>query len=323
MEQSKDLKISAVIPAFNAAQTIRLTIDSVLAQTRPADEILVIDDGSSDTTAAILDSYGPVLRVIRQENRGAASTRNRLCQEARGDLIAFLDADDRWHPAYLRTQENILRKFPQASASFLGHITFVDNFAWPDVDLDDEMRIEHISALDFLVRYNKAPGAFVPSCCCMPRAALQKLGSQPFQIPIAEDCYFYNRFPLLGSVLYSEIPLMAYRRTPGSLSSNRYRLSRDVVRVFEALEPEYIQKTDASFQRTFFQMYALKRYVFSKILLHAGEDREARIQLAKSFGMDPRWQIRARILAVLLSSFLPKSVRPDWLAKYPEWKARA
>jgi len=323
MQQLERSTISVVIPAFNSGKTIRATVDSVLAQTRPADEILVLDDGSSDNTASILASYGSPLRLIRQENRGAASSRNRLCREARGDLIAFLDSDDLWHPAYLETQLRVLREFPQASASFLGHISFIDDFTWPDVDLSAQLRTEHISALEFLSRYNKAPGAFSPCCCCVPKASLEKLGDEPFQIPIAEDCYFYNRFPLLGPVLLSDIPLMAVRKRPGSLSSNRYRLSRDVVRVFESLEQEYVQKTDVTFQRVFFEMYALKRYVFSKILLHAGEDQEARVQLTKSFSMDKRWQFRARVLAVLMSSYLPKNFRPDWLAKHPEWKARS
>lgn len=90
--------VSVVIPAYKAAETIGRAIDSVLAQTFPASEILVIDDGSPDDLAAAVARYGDRVKLVRQANGGASSARNRGLDLAAGDLVALLDADDQWTP---------------------------------------------------------------------------------------------------------------------------------------------------------------------------------------------------------------------------------
>jgi glycosyltransferase involved in cell wall biosynthesis len=96
--------ISVVIPCFNGGKFLRETIDSVLAQTCPVLEVLVIDDGSTDDSGAIAKSYGPPVRVLRQLNQGESVARNRGMDEAHGEWIAFLDADDYWIPTKLSRQ---------------------------------------------------------------------------------------------------------------------------------------------------------------------------------------------------------------------------
>src|SRR3954470_7513973 len=93
------MNVSAIIPTFNRRQYIQRAIDSVLAQTLPVDEIIVVDDGSKDGTAAAVEAwYGSRVRVIRQENSGVSGARRRGIQEATGEWIAFLDSDDEWSP---------------------------------------------------------------------------------------------------------------------------------------------------------------------------------------------------------------------------------
>lgn len=88
------MKLSVVIPAYNRAHLIGETVRSLLAQTRPADEIIVVDDGSTDDTAAVAESFGPPVRVIRQTNGGPASARNTGFRASRGEFIHFFDSDD-------------------------------------------------------------------------------------------------------------------------------------------------------------------------------------------------------------------------------------
>lgn len=107
--------ISVVIPAYNSAAHIARAIDSVLAQTRPADEIIVVDDGSTDATAAVVQSFGNAVRLIAQANAGAAAARNTGIMAAAGDWIAFLDADDEWLPKRLAAQTAILDRYPNLS----------------------------------------------------------------------------------------------------------------------------------------------------------------------------------------------------------------
>ncbi|TWU29147.1 UDP-Glc:alpha-D-GlcNAc-diphosphoundecaprenol beta-1,3-glucosyltransferase WfgD [Novipirellula artificiosorum] len=92
------------MPAFNAETTIAGSLDSVLTQSRQADEIIVVDDGSTDKTAQIVDAYKPKVTLIRIPNGGVAAARNHGIKEAKGDWIAFLDADDAWMPSKLEMQ---------------------------------------------------------------------------------------------------------------------------------------------------------------------------------------------------------------------------
>ena len=118
------VKITVAIPTYNSTATIRSTLESVLAQTARPDEILVLDDGSTDDTISILESYKPRVALFRQENQGVAGTRNALCARASGDLIAFLDHDDIWHPSYLEVQRYFFVEYSEAAAFFTAHVNF-------------------------------------------------------------------------------------------------------------------------------------------------------------------------------------------------------
>ncbi|MGA3067356.1 MAG: glycosyltransferase [Tepidisphaeraceae bacterium] len=105
--------VTVIIPAYRAAETIGLAVRSVLAQTFPPDEILVIDDGSPDDLASALAEFGSSVTLIRQPNGGVASARNRGIAAARGDFLAFLDADDYWEPKKLQRQIEIFQSHPE------------------------------------------------------------------------------------------------------------------------------------------------------------------------------------------------------------------
>ena len=105
--------VSTIIPAYNAAKTIGRAVECVLAQTYHPAEILVIDDGSPDELAMALVPYQHRIRLIQKSNGGAASARNVGIDNARGDLIAFLDADDYWEPRKLELQVEIFRSHPE------------------------------------------------------------------------------------------------------------------------------------------------------------------------------------------------------------------
>jgi glycosyltransferase involved in cell wall biosynthesis len=105
--------VSVLIPAYRAAHTIGRAVDSVLKQTAPPNEILVIDDGSPDDVGPVLAPFGDRVRLLRKANGGASSARNFGLDHCRGDLIAFLDADDYWEPQKLERQRAVLTRHPQ------------------------------------------------------------------------------------------------------------------------------------------------------------------------------------------------------------------
>ncbi|MHC4407236.1 MAG: glycosyltransferase family 2 protein [Planctomycetota bacterium] len=97
-------QVSVIIPCYNAARFLGEAIDSALDQSLPPLEVIVVDDGSTDRSAAIAQSYGSPVRLIRQRHEGESTARNRGIDEARGDWIAFLDADDLWMSTKLERQ---------------------------------------------------------------------------------------------------------------------------------------------------------------------------------------------------------------------------
>jgi glycosyltransferase involved in cell wall biosynthesis len=103
-ERSDRTTVSVVIPTYNRANDLVRAVKSVLGQTRPPDEIIVVDDGSTDDTGAKIETFDGRVVYIRQENRGPGAARNRGIAAAHGEWIAFLDSDDRWLPEKLETQ---------------------------------------------------------------------------------------------------------------------------------------------------------------------------------------------------------------------------
>ena len=105
--------ISVIIPAYNADKYVLEAIRSVLDQGYASIEILLVDDGSTDNTAALVEREAPQVRIIRQANAGAAAARNTGLSHASGELICFLDADDGWFPGKLTAQANYLQQHPE------------------------------------------------------------------------------------------------------------------------------------------------------------------------------------------------------------------
>ena len=112
--------ISVVIPAYNAARFLRSTLESVLAQSYPVSECIVVDDGSVDSTADIAGEFNAHVTLLSQTNQGVAAARNRGVLEATSELIAFCDADDVWRQDKLELQVQALAENPEASVAFCG-----------------------------------------------------------------------------------------------------------------------------------------------------------------------------------------------------------
>jgi glycosyltransferase involved in cell wall biosynthesis len=106
--------VSVVIPAYNRAGIIGETIENVFAQTYSNIELIVIDDGSTDDTVAVLKSYGDRIRWAVQENAGPAAARNHGIRLAKGEIVAFQDSDDSWHPTKIERQVSLLQRAGQS-----------------------------------------------------------------------------------------------------------------------------------------------------------------------------------------------------------------
>ena len=113
--------ISCIVPVWNGERYLAEALDSALAQTHPADEIIVVDDGSTDASADVVRSYGSRARYVHQRNAGSAAARNRGVAESRGELVSFLDQDDLWDRRKLERQVLHFQARPSTDVC-VGHV---------------------------------------------------------------------------------------------------------------------------------------------------------------------------------------------------------
>lgn len=130
------MKVSVIIPVWNGAEHIGEAIGSVLAQTRRPEELIVVDDGSTDDTPRVVRSF-PGVRYFRQENSGGGPARNLGIRQAGGELLAFLDHDDLWCPGKLAAQVQLLDSDPTLDAA----VGLVQNFVCPRLSPEQRARL--------------------------------------------------------------------------------------------------------------------------------------------------------------------------------------
>ena len=308
------MNISVLLPAYNAAQTIEATINTVLRQTTAPLEFIIVDDGSTDETPDIVRRFGCRITLISTRNQGPAAARNTLCASASGDLLAFLDADDLWHPKHLETHSALAKSYPQTVAIFTNHINFsgYGEFQWDGRSSSPESE-EVIPALDFFERYHRSPGPFsCMSFCSVPKTTLQMLNSEPFQANGAEDYYFFTRMALLGPVAYSPVETVAYRFHSASLSSNKLRVVGIAVQVYELMEQDYRDYPDKRFYRAFRSAFASKRRHYAKLLMGANSVALARNELRRSLSQCLSPSSVAKSAGLLALTYFPHNFRPRW-----------
>jgi glycosyltransferase involved in cell wall biosynthesis len=307
------MTITVVIPAYNCARTIGMALNSVLAQTRPADEILVLNDGSTDETPAIAESYEPRITLLHQKNSGVSLARNALCRYAKGDLVASLDADDLWHPAYLNTQEKLAERFPRAVAFFVSNEGFFGSTkqVWCDVAID-WCAAELIEPRRFLTLCRTFGLFALPSACCIPKKVLSQLGQEPFQGSCAEDFYCFHRLALLGPVAYLPARLTGYRFHDDSASADELRMRAWEIRGFESLDPLYRATGSRALRRSFNLSYASRRRQYGKLLMGNGKPREAQEQFRRSLADCHHPLSWAKSISLLALMHFPSRLQPSW-----------
>jgi glycosyltransferase involved in cell wall biosynthesis len=185
-------QVSVVIPSYNCARYLPEAIDSVLAQTYQNFEIIVIDDGSTDETAAVLRRYGLPVRVVYQHNQGVAQARNHGIRQARGEWIAFLDADDVLLPHKLAAQLTVAAAHPDAGMIHSG---------WNRVDAEGRVimpvepwhQVPELT-LESWLRWKPV----LPSAMLFRRQWLEQTGGFDPRFPPAEDTELVLRLSCLG-----------------------------------------------------------------------------------------------------------------------------
>jgi GT2 family glycosyltransferase len=244
--------VSVVIPAHNRADVLPRAVQSVLAQTHEPMELVIVDDGSSDHTAEVCQSFPDTVRYIRQERCGAAAARNRGIQDASGEWIAFLDSDDAWEPRKLEVDLSILNAFPDAKWAISGfQVVDTEGHALPEPQgftrvfpVFEERRTQPASFFAQALEHNRISaggqvhdvfhgdayelffaGNFgLPSSAIMRRDFVMDLGGFDSTFTFAEDTEFFHRLAAHAPVVVVMSPLVLYTsgRADATTSSNSF-----------------------------------------------------------------------------------------------------
>jgi teichuronic acid biosynthesis glycosyltransferase TuaG len=228
----RQVAISVVIPTFNSSSMVTGAVYSALAQSLPPSQVIVVDDGSTDNCEECLRPFADRILLIRQPHAGVAAARNTGLDQATGDFVAFLDADDVWHPRKLELQ---VRGFePQGQdLGALGTLTF----EWPSVrvpDLEDQVSAGNIEYVEWdrLVVKN----CLTTSSMMVRRDVLLRAGPFDTSLHGPEDHDLWLRVAEVSLVGVLRIPLTGYRDTSGSLSKHAKKMEEGMARILDKLD---------------------------------------------------------------------------------------
>jgi glycosyltransferase involved in cell wall biosynthesis len=221
--------ISVIIPTYNRASCLSRAIDSVLAQSYRTLELIVVDDGSTDDTPAVLARYGNRIRSIRQANGGASKARNAGIAASRGSIVSFLDSDDSWLPTKLEKQVALMARVGETSPCCLSNITLAYSNGEQGTSFELSLikpalteglwtNVLPVLATRFIL-FNQA--------VAVRRSALERLGGFDENFSYMEDYDLALRLALLGPWCYVAEPLVVWNE--GSAGSLTKRAERERV----------------------------------------------------------------------------------------------
>jgi GT2 family glycosyltransferase len=232
-------RLSVVIPAFNAATTIRSAVASVLRQTVPVLEVIVVDDGSTDATAQVVEAIDdPRVRYISRTNGGPSAARNAGIAAARGEWVGFLDSDDLWLPRYVETATAALDAAPNPGFAYTD--AYVFDVGRHQIRVQSAMDAivppppDRASFLAAVIRRN-----FVFTSAVVPVAVLGAVGGYDETLRLSEEYDLWLRILVAGfDAVWMGGPLAIYRMHPGQTSRQILAMNRSVARVYHGLKVE-------------------------------------------------------------------------------------
>jgi glycosyltransferase involved in cell wall biosynthesis len=303
-------EVSIVIPAYNSADTIIETIQSIFNQTFSNYEIIIIDDGSTDDTKQVLEPYMHKIEYYAQRNQGQSAARNEGIQKAKGDFIAFLDDDDLLHPDNLKIKLGILKKHPEIGAVFSDFRLFnKDNFITPKSPLDfykslkrykkdvadifrEKKRLRLTEKFEVEYFYGNIfddlfMGNFILTSSFIARKKFaDEIGWFKPDIRAQEDYEFYLRFSKKHPMAFVNETLVDYRRGDNQLTGHSYMepITKSVVTIIDQYRDEFSKRGEI---KIFKKRKAGSLVRLSEVYLGKGLKSEARNIIRESIRLNP------------------------------------
>ena len=220
-------RFSIIVPLYNKAPYVRKALDSIVSQTFRDWELIIVDDGSSDGSAAICEEYLSTLytihrtpleniRLLSQPNSGVAKARNVGVENSSAPFVCFLDADDWWEPTFLEEMDKLIKEYPDAGIYATNYIYYKPGKTHVALNLER-------GYIDYPKAYYE--GSSMPvwtGATCMPRKVFDEMGGFPFGIKLGEDFLLWAKTAIHYPIALCEKPLSYYNNdVPASLRATR------------------------------------------------------------------------------------------------------
>lgn len=299
------MTFSVVIPLYNKEKTIRHTLECIFAQTLTDYEIVIVNDGSTDGSAAVVESLAdPRIRLIHQPNAGVSAARNGGVNEACGKYVAFLDADDEWDSNYLQTQANLISKYPECDV-FASDYIFrnlegtISSTVLRKLSFDGE---SGVMANYFEVASISHPPLWT-SAVVVSKAAFQSVGGFPVGVKSGEDLLTWARLACRYKIAYSRKASAIFNVEGYKVSEQPKRIPADVdvvgwelVKLKREFNPPYIDSYISHWHK-------MRSSIYMRLGMRAKSVREVLIGLKYK-------PSNYKLLAYCLINLLPRKFQP-------------
>ena len=284
--------VSVIVPTYNRAPIVTDAINSVLAQTFNNFQLIIIDDGSTDSTKGVLAPYQGKLEYFYKTNGGVSSARNAGVRMAKGKYIAFLDSDDIWHSERLETLVNFMEHKSCYSAVFTDCEGIDGDGNTIDTTRYGELFSGQEPSLSFFLEH-----MFSGFACMCTRSALLEVGEFDETLRTAEDIDYALRLAAHHRIAHIATPLLKIRKGIDSLNSHVFTGNRlTVLRKFKQSHPELARRYGDAIDATFARVHLS----YGEDLLWTGHISEGRAQLLESLS----YQVRFKALKLLAKSYV-------------------
>lgn len=294
--------ISVIIPLYNKEAGIATALRSVLAQTYQDFEVIIVNDGSTDNSVTVVESFDdPRIKLIHQQNAGVSAARNRGIEEAKGEYVAFLDADDEWMPEFLAEIVTLQKEFPECKAQATNYV-----FNSRGVKSQTILRkIPFKSERGIITNYFEVASCSHPPVCsicvCIERMLLQEIGGFPIGIKAGEDLLTWARIAVRTQWAYSLKVLAQYNVDPISIKDAPTRIPEKVDIVGNELVKLWKSYPHIRGQRLYLSLWHKMR---SSMYMRLGYKKECRKEAFMALHYNPlNYKIYAYLMLNLLGIF--------------------
>lgn len=297
---------SIVVPLYNKEKEIKRTLESIFAQTFGDYEIVIVDDGSTDSSLKVLENnfQDSRIRIIRQVNRGVAAARNKGISEAKYHYIALIDADDEWKPDYLQTQAKLIETYPDCSV-------FATDYEW---QFHDGKKLNNIiRKLPFKTDEGEISNYFEIASLSNPplwtsavvakKSAFEEIGGFPLGIKSGEDLLTWARLACRFKIAYNRTPLAIFnvegyetKEKPKRMPAENDLVATGLMELMKEYNPPFIKDYISLWHK-------MRSSVYMRLGIRGKSIKEA----LKGLKFNP-WN--HKLYAFILINLLPRKFQP-------------